>query len=97
MRGWKTRCKAQGISPRAGYFDRGAELESFQRPAREETPGSAPTAIIQREENMAIDPICKMDVDPKTAKWKSTYNGKEYFFCAPGCKKAFDKNPEKYA
>jgi len=38
-----------------------------------------------------------MDVDPKTAKWKSTYNGTEYFFCAPGCKKTFDKNPEKYA
>ena len=46
---------------------------------------------------MAIDPICKMDVDPKTAKWKSSYNGKDYYFCAPGCKKAFDKNPEKYA
>jgi len=46
---------------------------------------------------MAVDPICKMDVDPKTATWKSTYNGKEYFFCAPGCKKAFDKDPKKYA
>lgn len=38
-----------------------------------------------------------MDVDPKTATWKSTYNGKKYFFCAPGCKKAFDKDPKKYA
>ena len=46
--------------------------------------------------NMAIDPICKMEVDPKSAKWKSDYNGKEYFFCALGCKKTFDKNPEKY-
>ena len=46
---------------------------------------------------MAIDPICKMEVDPKAAKWKSSYNGKEYYFCAPGCKKAFDKNPSKYA
>ncbi len=46
---------------------------------------------------MAIDPICKMDVDPNTAKWKSTYKGKEYYFCAPGCKKTFDKNPDKYS
>jgi YHS domain-containing protein len=46
---------------------------------------------------MAVDPVCKMDVDEKTAKWKSTFGGKEYFFCAPGCKKAFDKNPSKYA
>jgi len=48
-------------------------------------------------DGMAIDPICKMEVDPRTAKWKSVYNGKEYYFCAPGCKAAFDKNPDKYA
>ena len=79
------------------YFTCGAELESFRRPAIEETPGSAPTEVPGVPRSMAIDPICKMEVDPRTAKWKSTYNGKEYFFCAPGCKKAFDKNPEKYA
>jgi len=45
---------------------------------------------------MAVDPICKMEVDSSTAKWKSTYNGKEYYFCAPGCKTAFEKNPAKY-
>jgi Cu+-exporting ATPase len=27
----------------------------------------------------------------------STYQGKTYYFCATGCKKAFDENPEKYA
>ena len=46
---------------------------------------------------MAIDPICKMQVDENTAKYKSEFNGKIYFFCAPGCKKTFDENPEKYA
>ena len=45
---------------------------------------------------MAIDPICKMEVDEKTAQYKSEYKGKTYFFCAPGCKKKFDENPEKY-
>lgn len=45
---------------------------------------------------MAIDPVCRMDVDPKTAKWKSAHNGKEYYFCAPGCKTAFEKNPERF-
>ena len=43
---------------------------------------------------MAIDPICKMTVDEKTAKLKSEYKGKTYYFCAPGCKKAFEDNPE---
>ncbi len=46
---------------------------------------------------MAVDPICKMDVDEKAAKWTSDYKGKKYYFCAPGCKKTFDENPEKYA
>jgi YHS domain-containing protein len=45
---------------------------------------------------MPIDPVCKMVVDEKTAPAKSEYKGKTYYFCAPGCKKAFDKEPEKY-
>ncbi len=45
---------------------------------------------------MAIDPICKMEVDEKTAKFKSEYKEKTYYFCAPGCKKEFDDNPEKH-
>jgi YHS domain-containing protein len=45
---------------------------------------------------MAIDLVCKMKVDEKTAKFKSEYQEKTYYFCAPGCKKAFDNNPEKY-
>jgi YHS domain-containing protein len=45
---------------------------------------------------MAIDPVCKMSVDEKTAKGKSVYKGQTYYFCAPGCKKAFDAEPEKF-
>ncbi len=45
---------------------------------------------------MAKDPVCGMDVDEKTAKHKTTYDGKTYYFCALGCKKAFEANPKKY-
>jgi Cu+-exporting ATPase len=45
---------------------------------------------------MEIDPVCKMEVDPKTTEWKSDHNGKTYYFCAPGCKRSFEKDPEKY-
>jgi YHS domain-containing protein len=38
-----------------------------------------------------------MTVDEKTAKWKSEYKGKTYYFCAPGCKRKFDADPAKYA
>ena len=36
----------------------------------------------------------KRDVD--SAKWKSEFKGKTYYFCAPGCKVSFDKDPKKY-
>jgi len=45
---------------------------------------------------MAKDPVCGMDVDPKTAAGKSEYQGQTYYFCSPGCKKAFDKEPARY-
>lgn len=45
---------------------------------------------------MAIDPICKMEVDEETARWTSQYEGKTIYFCAPGCKSMFDENLEKY-
>jgi YHS domain-containing protein len=45
---------------------------------------------------MAIDPVCHMEVDETTAQWKSEYQGKMYYFCAPGCKASFEKDPEKY-
>ena len=45
---------------------------------------------------MAIDLVCKMTVDEKKAAATSDYKEKKYYFCAPGCKRAFDKEPEKY-
>jgi len=45
---------------------------------------------------VAVDPVCKMDVNEKKAKWKTEYRGKTYYFCAPGCKTAFEEDPEKY-
>jgi YHS domain-containing protein len=45
---------------------------------------------------MVKDPVCGMDVDPKTAAGKSEYQGQTYYFCSLGCKKDFDKEPQKY-
>ena len=42
------------------------------------------------------DLVCGMVIDPTTAAATSEYKGKTYYFCAKGCKLAFDKNPEKY-
>ena len=45
---------------------------------------------------MAIDPICKMEVEEGKAAASSVYKEKRYYFCTVGCKKAFDQDPEKY-
>lgn len=45
---------------------------------------------------MTQDPVCKMEVDEKTAAATSTYRGQTYFFCSKGCKEEFDQEPEQY-
>lgn len=45
---------------------------------------------------MAVDPVCGMDVEPDKAAATSEYKGQKYYFCAEGCKKKFDQDPEKY-
>jgi YHS domain-containing protein len=44
-----------------------------------------------------MDPICGMTVNEKTAQLKSEFDGQTYYFCSPGCKRSFDKEPQKYA
>ena len=46
--------------------------------------------------NMAEDPVCGMDVDEKTARFKSEHMGKTYYFCDQACKTVFDKNPMRF-
>ncbi|MFN8533605.1 MAG: YHS domain-containing protein [Dehalococcoidia bacterium] len=64
------------------------------REAAEQAPNEQPETF--EEETMEKDPVCGMDVDPKTAAASYEYQGKTYYFCAPGCKKAFQANPEQY-
>ena len=42
------------------------------------------------------DPVCGMMIEAETANSTSTYQGKTYYFCSPGCKTAFERDPEKY-
>jgi Cu+-exporting ATPase len=45
---------------------------------------------------MAVDMVCGMIVDEKTAPAKTTYEGDEYHFCATYCRDVFNKEPEKF-
>jgi YHS domain-containing protein len=55
-----------------------------------------PDAVVKGGNKMAKDPVCNMDVDEKKAPATAEYKGKKYYFCAPGCQRAFVKDPEKY-
>ena len=44
---------------------------------------------------IANDPVCLMEVDTDNPPGgQSHYDGTDYYFCAPGCKIAFDRDPE---
>jgi len=45
---------------------------------------------------VAIDPVCKMDVDVHTAKYITELEGQTYYFCAAGCLRAFEADPEVF-
>jgi xanthine dehydrogenase accessory factor len=55
-----------------------------------ELPLAAPPA------HEARDPVCGMTVEIATAHFTSQYEGVAYYFCAAGCKRSFDKEPQKY-
>ncbi|MEK6548895.1 MAG: heavy metal translocating P-type ATPase [Nitrospirota bacterium] len=42
---------------------------------------------------MAIDPVCGMTVDEQKAPATAVHEGTTYYFCAPGCKRTFEKDP----
>jgi xanthine dehydrogenase accessory factor len=45
----------------------------------------------------AIDPVCGMAVEVASTRHVSEHAGDRYYFCCPGCKRAFESEPGKYA
>ncbi len=58
-------------------------------------PVSIPKVASSSAQSHAKDPVCGMDVNPETARFKTSHNGKEYLFCCAGCLAKFQANPEK--
>jgi len=44
----------------------------------------------------AIDPVCGMTVEIANARHHTTYDGREFYFCCPSCKRHFERNPQEY-
>ncbi len=48
------------------------------------------------EKQKHMDPVCGMEVEEGPDAITASYNGVTYYFCAPGCKRDFEREPEKY-
>ncbi len=46
--------------------------------------------------DQAVDPVCGMLVDVATAGFVSRHAGEEVYFCAAGCRRAFESDPSAY-
>lgn len=50
----------------------------------------------QVQQRNVTDPVCGLQVDPRTAPFTSTFQGKTYYFTDPDCKRMFDEDPAAY-
>jgi YHS domain-containing protein len=65
-------------------------------PKTMQAPGPLATVGVSAQAATAADPVCGMPVDPTSAKHTVEHEGKTYAFCAPGCKKAFQRDPATF-
>ncbi|TAK75795.1 MAG: YHS domain-containing protein [Dehalococcoidia bacterium] len=45
---------------------------------------------------MARDPVCGMNVEPKSAAASTEWQGKTYYFCSDSCARQFQQDPGRY-
>ena len=53
--------------------------------------------LFNRRGGDAVDPVCDMAVNTKNppgGTWE--HEGQTYYFCGPGCNRAFQREPEAY-
>jgi xanthine dehydrogenase accessory factor len=46
--------------------------------------------------DVAVDPVCGMDVKVSDAKYHVFHDGRDYWFCASACQSAFQREPATY-
>jgi xanthine dehydrogenase accessory factor len=68
--------------------------ELVQLRAQGDLPAVDADAAQRHEE---IDPVCGMTVDVADAHHRTTYEGRTYYFCSPGCLGSFEADPDRYA
>jgi Cu+-exporting ATPase len=49
------------------------------------------------EDEMAVDPVCGMQVDEENAAVGLEHEGEAYYFCSRACMQKFEDDPGAYA
>ncbi len=53
--------------------------------------------LFSKKQETAEDPVCHMQVDTSNpGGGTAEHGGKTYYFCGPGCRVAFEKEPSAY-
>jgi len=84
-------------SPKPG--SRGEELNTARPGSVTEASAPGDRAIVEAAAMSPVharDPVCGMLVDPASARHRSEVSGRTVYFCCPGCKETFDRDPDRY-
>ena len=55
-----------------------------------------PYDLIEEVAKMALDPVCRMEVDPDDPPAVLEHEGHKHYFCSEACKTAFVADPGMY-
>ena len=69
-----------------------AEIVKEQRAAASRPVGPLEPAASEE----ALDPVCGMTVRVAGARHRAQHGGRDFYFCAAGCRERFVANPERY-
>jgi xanthine dehydrogenase accessory factor len=72
-----------------------AELVQL-RAAGELVTAAAPSTAAQAVVLEARDPVCGMTVKADASSRPYEYEGVTYYFCCPGCRRSFERDPNRY-
>src|SRR5690554_3521407 len=64
--------------------------------ANDEHPHHSHSHAHAGDAQLVKDPVCGMEVDPRTAEHRLTHEGHTHYFCSASCKAKFEANPAQY-
>ena len=54
-------------------------------------------SVAAEDQRTAIDPVCRMSLNPDVAAGRLRHQGKDYWFCSLDCAASFAANPDAYS